>query len=385
MPIYKANGKKDGLQKYLVRINYISNSGKAQQLTRTAYGLEAAKDLERKLAAEQKGKGDTPAKKMTVQQLFDEYINVKQYKIKEVSLDKCRRTFVYHILPMFKDVRIDRLTVAMLQEWKVSMEERLTAKQTRLLLGTKQHTYHNFNAMLNYAVNMEYLPKNPLSKVGNFTDTASIKKEIQYYTAQEFQQFINAAKEYAGEREVKYKDLSEWDYYVFFSIAFYTGLRKGEIHAAKWSDINGKYISVKRSVMLTRIGEDRETSPKNKSSIRTLQMPLPLIKILDTHKKRQSQLKSFSDEFRICGGEVHLRDSTISGRNAKFAKLSGLKRIKIHEFRHSHVSILANEGINIQEISRRLGHAKIEMTWNTYSHLYPREEERAVEVLNTID
>ena len=64
--------------------------------------------------------------------------------------------------------------------------------------------------------------------------------------------------------------------------------------------------------------------------------------------------------------------------------LSGLKVIRIHDFRHSHVSVLANEGINIQEIARRLGHARIEMTWNTYSHLYTREEERAVDVLDRI-
>ena len=58
--------------------------------------------------------------------------------------------------------------------------------------------------------------------------------------------------------------------------------------------------------------------------------------------------------------------------------------ISIHSYRHSHASLLANEGINIQEIARRLGHARVEMTWNTYSHLYPREEERAVEILNRI-
>ena len=51
---------------------------------------------------------------------------------------------------------------------------------------------------------------------------------------------------------------------------------------------------------------------------------------------------------------------------------------------HSHATLLANEGINIQEIARRLGHTQIEITWNTYSHLYPREEERAVEILNKI-
>lgn len=53
-------------------------------------------------------------------------------------------------------------------------------------------------------------------------------------------------------------------------------------------------------------------------------------------------------------------------------------------FPHSHASLLANEGINIQEVARRLEHSNVHMTWNTYSHLYPREEERAVEVLNKV-
>jgi len=66
MPVYKAIGKKDGLQKYNVRINYIDGEGVSRQLTRIAYGSEAAKDLERKLTVEQKSKGDAPTKRMTV-------------------------------------------------------------------------------------------------------------------------------------------------------------------------------------------------------------------------------------------------------------------------------------------------------------------------------
>ena len=79
-----------------------------------------------------------------------------------------------------------------------------------------------------------------------------------------------------------------------------------------------------------------------------------------------------------------LRDSSVQKMNVKIAADEGLKVIRIHDFRHSHASLLANEGINIQEIARRLGHSKIEITWNTYSHLYPREEERAVKVLDKI-
>lgn len=65
--------------------------------------------------------------------------------------------------------------------------------------------------------------------------------------------------------------------------------------------------------------------------------------------------------------------------------MAGLKKIRIHDFRHSHASFLANNGINIQEIARKLGHSKVDITWNTYSHLYPKEEERAITVLNSIE
>ena len=102
-------------------------------------------------------------------------------------------------------------------------------------------------------------------------------------------------------------------------------------------------------------------------------MPLPLIKILNEHKKRQKREKRFTDDFRVCGGVQCLRDTSISNKNIQFAQAAGLPVIRVHDFRHTHASLLVNEGINIQEIARRLGHAQIEMTWNTYSHLYPRE------------
>lgn len=107
--------------------------------------------------------------------------------------------------------------------------------------------------------------------------------------------------------------------------------------------------------------------------------------ILNEHKARMKKaFPKFTNDYRVCIGEGCLRDSSINNRNEHYAKVANLPKIRIHDFRHSHASLLANEGINIQEIARRLGHAKIEMTWNTYSHLYPREEERALKILNEI-
>ena len=378
MPIYKAKGKKDGLQKYNVRINYISDTGGAKQLTRTAYGYESAKDLERQLSNEIKNKGQNSVVKMTVQQLFDEYITVKKYEVRESTLDKHMRNFRIYVQPMMENTRIDKLTVPILQKWKLSIEEK------GLGLKTKKHAYGIFRAILNYAVKMEYTEKNLLTTIGTFRDALECKKEMKFYTAKEFIAFISESEKIATTTEENQKKLSEWDFYVFFNIAFYTGLRKGEIHALKWSDIDGSILHVKRSISQKLRGGDRETPPKNKSSIRSLQMPSPLIEVLKEHKSRQEQLAHFSDDYRICGGERCLRDSTIQKRNVLYATSSGQKVIRIHDFRHSHVSILANEGINIQEIARRLGHSKIEETWNTYAHLYPREEEKAIDILNKL-
>ena len=148
--------------------------------------------------------------------------------------------------------------------------------------------------------------------------------------------------------------------------------------------IDEKVIHVRRSIAQKLKGEDRETPPKNKSSVRDLQMPLPLINILNEHQKRYQSINGYSDNLRICGGIKCLRDTTIEKRNEKFAEIAKVKKIRIHDFRHSHASLLANNGINIQEIARRLGHTNIEITWNIYSHLYPQQEEKAVEILNKI-
>ena len=105
------------------------------------------------------------------------------------------------------------------------------------------------------------------------------------------------------------------------------------------------------------------------------------MKALTEHKQR---FESFGclDNLYICGGQHCIRDTTLQKKNIEYSRKAGLKTIRIHDYRHSHASLLAYHHINIQEIARRLGHTNIEITWNTYSHLYPQEEERAMQILN---
>ena len=375
MPIYRMDGKKNGKQKYRVRINYTDSYGKAKQIDRVVYGNEEAKQLERELNYKLSTQEISP--KMTLQQLFEEYMSVKKHEVRETSLDKSNRILNRYVLPNFKDTRIDKITIPMIQKWKQTLSDQ------ELSITTRKNIYGEFRALVNYAVKMEYIAKNPVIVAGNFKAPLEPKKEMLYYTADEFKKYIETVKKYAVEAENS-GSVFEWNYYVFFNIAFFTGLRKGEIYALTWNDISDNYLSVTKSVVQKLKGGDRITPPKNKSSIRTIQIPIPLKNVLEEHYKRCKNIDGFTDDMFICGGPRPIRDTSLEKINKKIADMAGVKQIRIHDFRHSHASLLANEGINIQEIARRLGHSKISITWETYSHLYPREEERAIQILDKI-
>lgn len=373
MPIYKTDSKRDGRQGYRVVVSYKDGSGKNRQKERRVYGLPEAKAAESQMI--RRVKEAVPARKMTLQQLYGEYITAKQHEVRETTLDKSRRILNRYILPPLGGKSIDKLDKPTLQGWKSEIAGR------DLAFKTKQNLFKEFSALLNWAVKMDYLPKNPLSELGNFREVyfEQSPDKLHYYTAEQFKEYIAVARSEA-------KTLTDWGYYIFFNIAFYTGMRKGEINALKWSDIEGDTLHVRRSVAQKIKGKPIvETPPKNKSSYRDLQIPAPLLRLFEEHKARQQKDRRFSEDFRICGGPDCLRDSSIENRNTKFAKLAGLPHIRIHDFRHTHATLLINEGINIQEIARRLGHSNVQITWGTYAHLYPREEERAIKILNKIE
>lgn len=370
MPIYKQDGKKNGLQKYRVIVSFTDQNGEYKQISRTAYGKEEAKQLEAALLDECKKTTDS---RMTVSELADEYLASKKQNVRATTYDKTRRNLNLYILPKLGKYRLDRLTVPLLQKWKSSIGD------LDISITTKRNMYKELSALLNYAAKTDRIISNPLLKIGNFRDALfELEAEkLHYYTPEQYLKFADAAKAQAIES-------GDWRYYVFFSIAFYTGMRKGEINALKWSDLEGNIIHVRRSIAQKLKGDDVETPPKNRSSYRDLQVPAPLLAILSDQRARHQQIPAFSEDFRICGGQAVLRDSTIEHKNQLFAKSAGLPHIRIHDFRHTHASVLINEGISIQEIARRLGHSKVEITWNTYAHLYPREEERAVHILDKI-
>lgn len=365
------------MQKYRVRVNYVDCLGNHRQIDRIAYGKREAQELELRLNF---NIGEEAVPKMNLQRLAEEFLETKKNEVRETTVAKHKSLLDKYILPFLGNCRIDKIGIKQAQDWKRYVNEHNGSAGKKLSLKYKQNIYSTFSAVLNYAVKMEYISCNPLSKSGNFKDPNLIKKEMDFYTPDEFKRFIAAAKKRSEESDGIY----EWNFYIFFMIAFYTGMRRGEINALKWSDVKNNTIRITRSIAQKLKGEDRETPPKNKSSVRSIQIPKPLKAALTAHYQRNMYQPNFNESYRICGGKRCLRDATIDLRNREYSQAAGIKTIRIHDYRHSHASVLINAGINIQEIARRLGHSKVEQTWNTYSHLYPHEEMKALNILNKI-
>ena len=382
MPIYKIkNEKKNGIQKYRVVVNYTDDNGKKKTIERKVWGKAQAENAEAQLRAKvQEGATaqEIRAKPMTVKDLWDLYESEKKTELRATTLAKKKSILTTHVLPAIGKKPLRSLSKDDILAWRSDMAKK------DLRVTTKNGAYRELRALLNFAVDRALIRDTPMKRVPTFRDpyqeTAPAK--LRYYTKDQYSRYIAEAKKEAADKN----DLRTWGICVFFEIAYLTGMRKGEINALRWTDIEDEsYIWVRRSITQKIRGEKwTETPPKTKSSVRRLQMPKQLKDDLEQQKQRQKKVKGWDESWFIVGGPEPIPDTSIENANIKYAKAAGLPHLTIHEFRHSHASLLCNAGINIKEIARRLGHADVEMTLRTYSHLYPKEEERAVGVLDNM-
>ena len=134
MPIYKQDGKKDGLQKYRVIVSYTDRNGDYKQISKTVYGKDEARQMESQLTAEYNKAQVRSTSRLTVGELIDEYLANKKSDIRATTWDKSRRNLERYVRPILGDVRLDRLSVQILQDWKRQTGE------LDLEITTKQNT-----------------------------------------------------------------------------------------------------------------------------------------------------------------------------------------------------------------------------------------------------
>lgn len=195
-------------------------------------------------------------------------------------------------------------------------------------------------------------------------------KEMKTWNITEFKSFINVVKEPI--------------YRALFNTLFFTGLRKGEALALKISSLRDGYLFVEATLTKEQYNGVRKlTAPKSATSVRKIKIDLLLEQELKSLiKQYRKKYKDFNEDFFLFGGNVPLATTTLERKKNKYCKLANVKQIRIHDFRHSHATMLYQQKIDIKTIQLRLGHSDTSITINTYVHADTEEEKRLIEMIN---
>jgi len=176
-------------------------------------------------------------------------------------------------------------------------------------------------------------------------------------------------------------------YYALFYTALFTGMRRGELLALRWQDIDFIYsqIYVSRSLHQLRNGSYIFTQPKSDKSRRTIAMSSSLFLVLSEYRKTKEAEALLlgrtmnETDLVFSNSDKPFRPNTITYAWERIAAQAGVKVIRLHDARHTHASLMLKKGIHPKIVQERLGHASIQMTLDTYSHVAPGIQQAAAE------
>lgn len=164
-----------------------------------------------------------------------------------------------------------------------------------------------------------------------------------------------------------------------FHLLFFTGIRVGELLALTANDFDyiNNILTINKSYQRLR-GKEVINRPKTDTSIRDITIPQFILDMLDTYLET---LYDYQPDDRIF---PNVRKDTLAKQLQMISKHTDLPRIRVHDLRHSHASLLIKQGVNFKVIQQRLGHKDIQTTLNTYSHLWSSAHQEVAELLNGI-
>jgi len=250
-----------------------------------------------------------------------------------------------------------------------------------LKLGRKS-SYISFvhrvlHAAFEQAVELEKIPRNPFDHVKGPKVTREKKNT---WSVEEIQKFLQAAKSYNP------------NYYIAYLIAIHTGMRKAEVLALRWEDIDfeNKRISVTQSVMIHQ-GQYITSDLKTTSSSRVITIDDVLIAELKKHKVLQNQQKlalgsGYEDRQLVCATPIgHFLSPNMANQHMrKICEIAGMPYIRFHDLRHTHATLLLKLGENVKVVSERLGHSTSRITLDIYSHVTPDMQEAAAQKIGRV-
>lgn len=308
-----------------------------------------------------------PDNDMTFKDLYLAFYEYQKDKVKETTLNTYKDRTRY--MALLDNIKCKEFNLQHYESWRKKILEYKLANRTRNYIYKFLKTIMNFGTKW-YGINFNEI----YPKMINFTDPNERKKEMDFYTFEEFNQFISV------EDDLKYR--------TFFKTLYFCGLRKGEIRALNWNDINFKNNTLTINKGLSDNVNGKRyiiSSPKTKSSNRTLPLPKDVVNDLKRLREYNMQFTNYKDSWFIFGADLPLGDDAIRRRKIRNCKLANIKQIRTHDFRHSCASLLINNGADITLVAKFLGHSKIDETLNTYAHMFQNKLTNIIGIIDSLN
>jgi integrase len=334
---------------WYVRCYYEDFTGKKKQIKKRGFKLQReAKEWEADFLRKQNGSTD-----MTFRSMYEIYIEDMGHRCRQSTIDGKKHVFEKLILPYFENKPINKITPNDIRAWQ---NELIGKKYSNSYLDRIQNM---ITALFNYAMDYFNLSENPCHKAGRMGKREVV---VNFWTKDEFDRILTAMED-------------DPTAHVSFSLLYYSGIRFGEFLALTPTDFDFEKNTLDINKSLQRVKkQDVITPPKTPKSIRNIIIP---DFVMNEVKDYISKLYDIKDTDRV----FPFTKSYINNAMARACKKSGVKKIRIHDIRHSHASYLINLGCAPLLISERLGHEKIQTTLNTYSHLYPNKHQEVVDMI----
>lgn len=264
------------------------------------------------------------------------------------------------IIPYFEKKSLAEITATDVIQWQnqlLSMRDENGMPYAQTYLRTIQN---QLSAIFNHACRFYGLTVNPSKQAGKMGKAKG--KEMLFWTKEEYLKFADAMMD---------KPMS----YYAFEMLYWTGIREGELLALTPADFDFE----KRTVTINKSfqhlnGRDIITSPKTEKSNRAIQLPKFLCDEMQDYLKMLYDVGLEDRMFPVTKSYLHREMD-------RGSKQAGVKRIRIHDIRHSHVSLLIDMGFSATAIADRVGHESIDITYN-YAHLFPSKQAEMADKLD---
>ena len=294
--------------------------------------------------------------------------------VSPTTLSRYQGMIKRYINPVIGNVRVQQLNTLAVQSWVNSLKVS-PASGKEMSAATIKHAYHVLKGAMDKAVLAGIIYRSPCAGI---MLPKGQKKQAVIYDEKQIRQLLDAA---AG---------TEMDLVIDMELCL--GLRRGELLGLEWGDIDWEHNQVK--IIRTRVVVDGKSvvkEPKTATSVRTLDVPLPLMKKLSKHKMqclsnrlRLGPAYTITDYIIVHPDGKPIYPEYLSQMLTKLQDKAGLPKCRFHDLRHLCASIMLLQGVNVKVAQERLGHKDIATTMNIYSHVLPSSAREAAEKIGQL-